>query len=387
MPLPPIYSILTEPVKFLIALTPLERFVAKKDHFAPHPNAPFEGYYTRILTTTGSTILLIFSSVFKAAEHPHFVHFSLLPRNGSSEHRIVVNKFPRITDANGTKHPNSVHEFSRVAKGDGVEGTYRICKDEQRYRLELDTEEFGKLEVSVDLTDRKAWIPGNDTSTPEGIFAKLIFLLPLHWNVWSTASTAKYTVTSNGKQLEAGEGIAHIEKNWGASFPDGWTWVQGFSQSPDSGVARHATRTFVMTGGKTTGSKAYLCGYRSEKVEFSFKPLWTLMPFSFQTMFIKESFDSKQGTGRWEFCGLWQRLVVEAQAPSDHEGWIGLNCPISSGHNNCLAYESFDGSVRVQAYKRGWTMGWELVEETVFDGAAVEFGGDYSFKASMSGSA
>lgn len=378
----PLRSLLFEPLNFLLSFTPLSRFLPKKDHFAPHPNAPFEGYYTRILTTTGSTILLIFSSVFSAIDRPHYVHFSLLPRNGSSQHRIVVDKFPKITDANGHKFPNSIHEFSRVAKGDGVEGTYRICRDEQRYRLELDTVEHGKLEVSIDLTDRKAWIPDDDVSTPEGVFSKLIFLLPLHWNVFSTASSASYSITANGQPLESGTGIAHIEKNWGISFPRGWTWIQGFSGSPVTGEARHKARSFVMAGGKILGQKAFLLGYRSENIEWSFGPPFTLMPFCFQTPLMKEAFDSKRGVARYEVGALWKKLVVEVQAPSDHEGWLGLHCPLADGHVNTYAYESFDGSVRVKAYERACSLEWELVEETILDGAAVEFGGDYSFKVS-----
>ena len=104
MPFSLLTALFVEPLKLTINLTPLARFLPKKDDFAPHPGAPFEGYYTRIVTATGSTIILIFSSVFSAADRPHLVHFSLLPSGGNN--RIVVEKPPRITDVGGFKHPD-----------------------------------------------------------------------------------------------------------------------------------------------------------------------------------------------------------------------------------------------------------------------------------------
>jgi len=362
-------------LKLIINLTPLARFLPKKDDFAPHPGAPFEGYYTRIVTATGSTILLIFSSVFSAADRPHLVHFSLLPSGGNN--RIVVDKFPRITDVGGFKHPDDgTHEFGRVAKGDGVEGTYKVCRDEQRYRLELDTAE-GKIQLAVDITKRTPWNAGNKLSTPEGIFSALTFLLPLHWNVLSTASSADYDIRHDGVVIEQGTGIAHLEKNWGVSFPTGWTWIQSFSKP----LKAEGLRTFCLAGGKIMGQKAYLLGYRSEKIQWSFCPPFTLMPFCFATPFAGETIDSKKGTARFEMASLAKKLVVEVSSPPDHEGWLGLCCPLSDGHGNTCAYETFNGCVRIKAFQWGWSRGWELVEDTTFEGAAVEFGGDYSFKA------
>ena len=457
MHLPPPASLITEPLNVLLALMPLAlapptRICTRQDHFAPHPDAPFEGYYTRVQTAGGATILLIFSSVFAATDKPHFVHFSYIPHSGSTsgsnqwrQQRIVVNKFPRITDTSGPQHADGgVHEFSRVAKGDGVEGTLRVCRDQQRYRLEFDLDsaqaadvagrggvEATGLVVSVDLTRRRPWHARDELSTPEGALAQLVHLLPLHWNVFSTASTAAYSVTLGDRVLSAGTGIAHMEKNWGASFPRGWTWVQGFSvpthstpttstysnstsssTAPEGGY--HEARTLVMAGGKTLGQKAYLVGYRGGTAggELSYGPPWTLMPFCRETPFVAETHDFSRGTARVRVGSLRHRLVVEVQAPppaavdadaAGHSGqWLGLHCPLADGHARTLAYESFEGSVRVRVYRRSlWSLllsllspllllvggggrgssGWQLVEETMFDGAAVEFGGDYCVKA------
>jgi len=367
-------SVLVEPLRLILNLTPLARFLPRQDDFAPHPGAPFEGYYTRIVTASGSTILLIFSSVFSAADCPHLVHFSLLPRDANN--RIVVDKFPRIFGTAGPKHPDDgTHEFGLVAKGDGTEGTYKVCRDEQRYRLELDTAE-GKIQVAVDITKRTPWIGSDKLSTPEGVFSTLTFL-PLHWNVFSTASSTEYSISRDGVTIEEGTGIAHQEKNWGVSFPAGWTWIQSFSKPHRT----RGLRTFCLAGGKIMGQKAYLLGYRSEKIQWSFRPPFTLMPFCFVTPFAGETIDSKRGTARFEMATLSKKLLVEVSSPPDHEGWVGLCCPLSDGHRNTFAYETFEGCVRVRAFRRDWSLAWELVEDTTFEGAAVEFGGDYSFKA------
>ena len=272
--------------------------------------------------------------MFSTTDRPRLVHFSLLPSGGNN--RIVVDKFPRITDVGGFKHPDDgTHEFGRAAKGDGVEGTYKVCRDEQRYRLELDTAE-GKIQLAVDITKRTPWNAGNKLSTPEGIFSALTFLLPLHWNVLSTASSADYDIRHDGVVIEQGTGIAHLEKNWGVSFPTGWTWIQSFSKP----LKAEGLRTFCLAGGKIMGQKAYLLGYRSEKIQWSFCPPFTLMPFCFATPFAGETIDSKKGTARFEMASLAKKLVVEVSSPPDHEGWLGLCCPLSDGHGNTYAYEA-----------------------------------------------
>jgi tocopherol cyclase len=377
MPSIPLLSFLLEPLKLLLSLTPLSFLLSPQDHFAPHPGVPFEGYYTRVVTSTGSTIVLILSSVFNSVDRPHYLHFSVLPRDATTSPRIEVHKFPRIADVAGHRFSTGFQEFSRVAKGDGAEGTYHFGRHEQRYRLELETEEHGSLEISVTTTQRKPWARNDELSTPEGIISRLVFLLPLHWNVFSTCSRAEYAIRQNGRLLDSGSGVAHIEKNWGVSFPRGWTWMQAFSGNQAN---PSSMRTFAMAGGKLLAQKAFMLGYRSEKLDWSFSSPITLMPLCSPTPFMAETYDSKKGTAHYEVGSLMKKIVVDVQAPAEHEGWLALNCPLEEGHGNKFAYESFDGNIVVKAYRRRWNLTWSLVEETVFEGAAVEFGGDYSFK-------
>jgi tocopherol cyclase len=221
-----------------------------------------------------------------------------------------------------------------------------------------------------------------ELSTPEGRLVNLSLLLPLHWVVFSTCSRAEFSIVRDGEVVEAGSARAHVEKNWGDTFPTGWVWLQGFSAVTDH---QGEERSFCLAGGKILAQKAFLLGYRGAKVSWNFAPPWTLMPFSASTPWMKEYVDSKMGVARFE-AGNWRRrLLVEVEATPEHEGWLGMCCPLSGGHGNTYAYETFEGSVKVSAYQRDWGMGWTLVEETVFENAAVEFGGGYSFKVSKQG--
>ncbi|KAG8980278.1 hypothetical protein FRB94_011992 [Tulasnella sp. JGI-2019a] len=385
--LPPLLSVLTEPVQLALDLVPFVRLLLpKQDHFAPHPGVPFEGYYTRILTTTGNTILLIFSSVPGAKTHTHHVHFSHIIRpSGLRKHQeadVLIAKFPKIDDPLFQTSPNGVQPFRREAVGDGLTANYDIRRNELKYQVKVDTPESGYVEADVEISGRMPWVGSEELSTPEGIFSRLVFLLPLHWNIWSTASHTKFSIKRDGKIVEEGEGIAHVEKNWGTSFPLGWTWMQGFSSAQDPRTGSELT-TFALAGGKIIGQRAYLLGYRSPALKWSFRPLFTMMPFGFQTPFISEKMDARAGTAHLDICSVTRRLVIDAQAPPDHDGWIPMNCPLSNGHGNEYGFESFEAVIRIKAYVRTWYGGWMFVEESVLENAALEFGGDYSFKASQ----
>ncbi|KAL0955667.1 hypothetical protein HGRIS_001894 [Hohenbuehelia grisea] len=404
--LPRLKSLLIEPLSLLLSLTPLRRVLPRQNHFYPHPGAPFEGYYTRILTTNGSTVLLIFSSVYKAPHKPSFVHFSLLRPGagdapGPGPGSIIVDAFPQLQEelsADGSHHTFSVNAHSPSSTSpDTVEATasYVTNPQSQQYRLHLLTPEYGELDIAVELTRRSPWVSYEPHSSPEGIFANLVFLLPLHWHVYSTASRADVTVRRGDEVLERSKGIAHVEKNWGVEFPDGWVWVQAFKHPPrvmdsesEEIAANHiapipSTTTFSLAGGKILGQRAYLLGFQSPTIgQWSFRPLWTLLPFGFRTPFCTERVDARAGTFELTVCGIWRKLIVRAEAPPDHAGWVPMACPLARGHGNTFAYESFDARVHVQAFERAG-LGWKLVEDVWMENGALEFGGDYSFKAKM----
>ncbi len=46
-----------------------------------------------------------------------------------------------------------------------------------------------------------------------------------------------------------------------------------------------------------------------------------------------------------------------------------------------FAYESFEGTLDIKVYSRNWYGLWQLVDHSILREGAVEFGGDYSFRA------
>jgi len=225
------------------------------------------------------------------------------------------------------------------------------------------------------LTERTPWSKTNLLAGPMGFVACISRFLPLNWHVFSTSSHASYELSYEGNKL-SGSGVAHTEKNWGASFPKGWIWSQSFStgQSP---------RGLSLAGGSALpGVQAYLIGYRSEKLHWDFRP-----PFSMAlgplSPFLSVHHDSEAGSVKLTVQSFCRRLVIRMKAPP--ETFFPFPAPLEEGHRPGFAYESFKGKVLVEAWSRDWPWRpWVRVEEGVCglsqDGhpcAALEFGGSF----------
>lgn len=74
----------------LLPLTTVHHFVhrlwfaflslwTRTDHFAPHSNAGFEGYYARTHLENGGTLAIVFCWVKNAKDRPNLVHVSYTP--------------------------------------------------------------------------------------------------------------------------------------------------------------------------------------------------------------------------------------------------------------------------------------------------------------------
>lgn len=361
-----------ESILFLFSLLPFRS--CKRDHFAPHLSAPFEGYYTRIVTAT-ATIIIIISSVRKTKDRPHYVHFSYLPRASPtrpapSTQKLRVDVFPpKITEFLGPR-VDGVQQFTCKLSDDM--GEFSVLSDSQIYDLRLPTP-HGQINVHITLKDRTPWDGTSPESSPEGALANLR-QLPLHWHVFSTNSVAAYTITAP-EFRQSGVGSAHMEKNWGESFPPGWTWVQALS-------ATKPNFTLTVAGGRILSQKAYLVGYSSPNLpeHISFAPPTSLMPFGYSTPFISEKFNSRAGTLELTVSGWKYRLRIRAQGPAEHADWSSFFCPIADARWSLLAFETFEAVVAVTVEQRvGWGQ-WKVLEEVEMKHAALEFGGDYSFK-------
>lgn len=211
-----------------------KRILQQTDHFAPHSSTGFEGWYTRIQGEDFS-IAIIMCSLAPKEQHfdrQHYLHFSIVPLGNDSiiEEEIQLHLFPE------TVIPTAITPgqlpFTLDAPGFGV---FTCHPDQQTYELSLQDETGDSIyTISVRTYDRVPIDGSNLTKAPHGSFARLESTLPLHWAIFSTSSMAEVSIRRHrlGNKDAAAEvvleatGRAHMEKNWGVSFPQGWTWYE-----------------------------------------------------------------------------------------------------------------------------------------------------------------
>lgn len=79
-------------------------------------------------------------------------------------------------------------------------------------------------------------------------------------------------------------------------------------------------------------------------------------------------------------AGLWRKIEIRASAPKEG-GWFGLASPFADGHRDNFLTESFGAEVEVVVFERngfgGWWGAWTEAKRSKFEGASLEFGGDY----------
>lgn len=214
------------------------RILRQTDHFAPHDGTGFEGWYTRIQGVDFSMAIIMCSLAAKeeAFDRQHYLHFSIVPlgSNSTIKQRIELHLFPKqiiqTTIASGQL------PFTLDAPGFGV---FTCHPDQQTYNLNL-RDEASNCVYTIDVQIRNR-VPINHADlneAPHGSFARLESTLPLHWAIFSTSSTADVVVkratltegtSSRAQTILRATGRAHMEKNWGVSFPQGWTWCVIYS--------------------------------------------------------------------------------------------------------------------------------------------------------------
>jgi hypothetical protein len=210
-------------------------------HMAPHPipdsGTFFEGWYLR-LTAPGALSLGALAAAW---------HDSALDRSESYLALLVQQPEAlrlEVHDAVVTTRPAIRH-------GGAPDGTSPAPASPSTFRWEL-TEGTAVTEHSMTIAlpdgSRFAatlgspvfWNPADPSQGPEGVWLNSS-RLKSHWFVHSTASTVQWSLTSAGGRTQSGSGLAHFEKNWGASFPSRWVWAQGID--PLTGTS------FVLAGG------------------------------------------------------------------------------------------------------------------------------------------
>ncbi|KAF8445505.1 hypothetical protein BGX38DRAFT_1260657 [Terfezia claveryi] len=455
MALPPIptllWSFISEPLAFLLCLgvhflpaclanratTVLAAigFDATQCHsYQPHVHSPFEGYYTRITTKNGATILLIFSTVrnVKKEHKPHLLHFSYIPPENHGK-ALVFNVYPdNLVFKGRTGGKGAELELIAIDEHGQTIGTQVVSKDSTiDYQLTLPVDD-GSIEVDIQLRKGEVWGGKGSTTgpeqNPEGPLSALEYLLPLHWFVRSGSAEAEVNIEKILRQPTGEEeeefvwqeqGRGHIEKNWGAGFPTGWVWIQSLVPifgNENEAQPQESPPYVALAGGSTLGLKAFLLGFdipfisrnsTEKSINWTFRPIFTmLLPvpwFGHVSPFCKEEYDSKSGIFKiqvidWTWKDGWRKVVLTCSGPAAINSkcdksittydYLELPCPLSTGHDNHLAKETFEASILVEAYvwkkslpsypfdKRSFGQ-WELIATQGFEKGALEWGGQY----------
>lgn len=348
-------------------ITGVSLFARRRDHFTPHPSAGFEGYYTRTQLDDGGTLAIIFCCVRGAKTRENLVCVMYQPGSNSILPPFKHEFYPDRIDT--TVHPLARPEYDRAFKLSAEDiGTMEATSTSIHYTISVPQLEF---HVDLRLTKDTPWSYERPFDGPMGPLLHLSDFLPLNWHVRSTASNAEYSITRAG-QTQRGKGIAHVEKNWGRSFPSGWIWSQASGPMGS---------TFCLAGGDALyGVQSYLIGYRSPRFQWDFRPPFTFAIGRFSPC-MRVEHNSVSGTFNMESKTFTRKLAVSIAASPD--SFIGLSAPLQEGHRPAFAFESFEASISIILWERQWPwQDWRLVE-TVWKEtscAALEFGGDFSHR-------
>ncbi|KAI0703169.1 hypothetical protein C8Q76DRAFT_632165 [Earliella scabrosa] len=404
-----------------------------QDHFAPHKSRKFEGYYTRVQLEDGGTLAIIFCWVKRAKERGNYVLVSYMPpaadahnawddgRPGALPPGAFQYEFfpPEITISPLPRDHDGHTSFTIAAPG---VGHMTVTPATIEYAIVVPSKH---LRVHLTLDAHTPWYPSSSPSCsssgalhgPMGGIQHLSWALPLNWHVRSTRSRATYFVMHRASARHSGLGLrpgrggtgdaplrlegvgeAHVEKNWGGSFPRGWIWAQAFSSPPslsresrkrEGGKSEgedEEERTLCLAGGAAfPGVQAYLIGYRSRACRWDFRPPFAMGvgPGPLLSPFLRVKRESEKG--EVEICARTWRRRLRVRIAAAPESFVGMAAPLRGGHEPAYAHESFEARVEVEAARRRWPWGkWEVVERSVLgqtgDGVhcgALEFGGSY----------
>jgi tocopherol cyclase len=141
----------------------------------------------------------------------------------------------------------------------------------------------------------------------------------------------------------------YLEKNWGASFPSQWWWIQANTFQSDFCVTSTAGRRGIPLMGEEEEVGLVALHWNGE-----------FLPFPNVKWDVR--------WGEWNIFGRYNEYTVKLTGVCDDEGFP-VDCPTSSGMQS-IAKETFHGQLRVQLYKRN-----TLVLDETTDEACLEVGG------------
>nr|POE47481.1 hypothetical protein CFP56_00812 [Quercus suber] len=322
-------------------------------HNAPHVNSVFEGYYSKFDLPSGAHLALIICKVKGAESKPNMLSFTYVPSDTSK----IYQKEVWADDLQLVTFSNRDHAFGLELPGIG----HIRWSADSTTEYELKHRDFS---FHATTTSRAPW--SSSTDTPEALLVHLP--LPLHWHVQSLASQCSFRMSISGHEVptadSSGIALVHQEKNWAHSFPAAHMWLQ----------ARDGARGFCCAGGQILGMEAFLLGYRSPDYELDFRP-----PFAVRLAglgpFMSYATDWESRTFELRVQSFRRKLCIKATAPKG--SFFSLSSPFPEGHRENFLGQSFQARFEVEIYESGWLGPWKLVKSDVFEGASLEFGGEY----------
>lgn len=330
------------------------------EQYTYHPSAKFEGYYTRFMLDSGSSLIFILCTVPKAPEKAHMASLTYVSPTGKiwQQQKWLDNiKFHEIENGKG---------FCMVGKS--AEGDFSLNVGEKETTVIHKTDE-----VDFTATTKKHTRWSAQTNSPESWLSWLP--LPLHWHVYSLASNChvqlQLPAEANALQQDSScDGISHQEKNWANDFPSSHIWMQARTGGQNgSGI--------TLAGGKILGMQAFLVGYRNtdRNIAVDFRP-----PFALRALglgpFMSYTVDWEGRTFSMTVQDLTRKLEIKASAPKGT--FYPLSSPYSSGHKENWLSQSLMATVNVKVSKSEWGLKpWEVICEEKFEKGALEFGGEF----------
>ena len=369
------------------------------DLYAPHPSHAFDGPFTRISTPAG-TFVVILSSIKDAPSHGNLVHVSFTPLASASDDdralKFAADLYPAAVDVRRRPEADRgrTAAWSWAAELDDGSMRYDVDDDRQTYRATF-VADGRKLRLEIDICH----------TTPYSTLGPMSFarFMPssIYWHAFSTRSDAHVVLSeASGRVLYESDGLAHLEKNWGAlnrisltdgsgpGFPTGgWLWGQAF--------CRQSAGSLVFAGGDVVYPvrSLFLAVRTPAGRAWNFGPVSTTQLFGLGPGIVVEH-DSRQGA-----IGIvttdhlrGRRVRVKAQAPV--ETFMPMAAPLPGGHDTGCAraaaagadradcHESYAARYDVVLEERRWTLSgprYEVAERLdLEEGAPLEFGGQFS---------
>jgi len=341
-------------------------------HLIPEEGPFFEGWYLRITDVNkGDSIGLLFGNVLpdsQATLTGPLVFASILRRECTSYgtcRLVSVNGKFNTSDLSITVKGQDVSvdpdmtspSNFRWQVNDGDHGGYLDQKGN-------DTSAVFKLEdIVLSLKINKPYAWNKQGTGPEGYLAHLP--LPLHWFVFSLRSNlVEYELQNltSGAVTRGSNGLVHMEKNWGKSFPKKWIWSEGV-------LSDGTNASFALSGGQVDFSvvsmDAYLIGYRNPSIDLdlSFNPTDSV---------VSANVSGCSGSVQLTINSLRYRVQINLTGRNETYSSCLYGPEVGGFRRSCV--ESYDATAYIEVSKRQ-LFGYTTLDKQTFQGAALEFGG------------